>query len=249
MTQLRLGVNVDHVATLRQARLGPFPDPLELARLAVKGGADGIVAHLREDRRHIQDEDVRRLRRSAGVPMDLEMAATLEIVRMAIGLRPAWCCLVPERRAELTTEGGLSLGSRRHQLERAIAKLHAAGILVSLFVNPRSADIRASRKLGADAVELHTGLYADARTQAARRAELESLGLAAALAQELGLIVNAGHGLDYDNVGSIVRIPGLHSLNIGFSIISRALSVGMERAVRDMKKEILSSTKTLCAAS
>ena len=245
---LRLGVNIDHVATLRQVRRGAVPDPLELARAAVRGGADSIVIHLREDRRHIQDEDALRIRRLAGVPMDLEMAAMPGIIRVALKVKPAWCCLVPERRQELTTEGGLVLSAGYSRIKVAVSKLRSAGIRVSLFVNPHSADIRASKKLGADAVELHTGLYADAKTEALRRAELESLGLAAALAQELGLIVNAGHGLDYQNLGPVARIEGLHSLNIGFSIVSRALFVGMERAVREMKSEISRSRKVLCAA-
>lgn len=232
-----LGVNVDHVATLRQARQGRIPNPFELAQLAVKGGADSIVVHLREDRRHIQDSDVAALKKKLNVPLDLEMAAVPEIIRFAVRLKPHWCCLVPERREELTTEGGLAVARDQKRLSGAIKKLKSAGIHVSLFIEPRAHDIRLSKKMGADAVELHTGLYAGA-SPGSRAGKIESLNLSARLSGELGLIVNAGHGLDYGNVGVAAAIPGIHALNIGFSIISQALQVGMERAVREMKQLI-----------
>ncbi len=230
----RLGVNIDHVATVRQARRVTYPSVVEAARAAEAGGADAITVHLREDRRHIQDRDVDELRRALRVPMNLELAATAEIIAIALRVRPADACIVPERRQEVTTEGGLDVVGQRRGLADAVARLRDGGIRVSLFVDPDAAQITASREIGADAIELHTGRYADARDAATVAAELAGTRSAATHGARLGLEVNAGHGLRYDNVAAIASVPELRVLNIGHSIVARALLVGMEQAVREM---------------
>lgn len=235
----RLGVNVDHVATLRQQRKEGFPDPLEAALLAEKGGADNITCHLREDRRHIQDADVRKLRAGIRTELNLEMAATEEMIRTAIEIRPAVVTLVPEKRQELTTEGGLDLVGHGEAIARAVGRLKEAGLTVSLFVDPDSRTIEAARKAGAQAVEIHTGRYANARGEAER--ELARIAEAAKCAGELGLAVHAGHGLDYGNISPVAALGTIESFQIGFSIVSRALVVGLERAVAEMKASVSSS--------
>ncbi|MCU0641632.1 MAG: pyridoxine 5'-phosphate synthase [Candidatus Margulisbacteria bacterium] len=234
---MRLGVNIDHVATLRQARQETIPDPVSAARAVIAGGADGVVCHLREDRRHIQDADVRRLRALPG-RLDLEMAATDEMARIAIRLKPDLVTIVPEKRRELTTEGGLDLKSKvkskNSKLRNVIRKLQDKGILVSLFIDPDHDQVAEAAVLQADFIELHTGRYC--RKRAPR--ELEKLGVAAQQARLIGLRINAGHGLDYQNVGPVARIPGLEELNIGFAIIARGLLVGLEEATREMKEAI-----------
>jgi pyridoxine 5-phosphate synthase len=230
----RLGVNIDHVATLREARKERLPDPVAAAVLAELGGADGIVVHLREDRRHIQDRDLRILRETVRTQLDLEMAATEEMARIALQTNPEIVTLVPERRQELTTEGGLNVVSYRDELKKVIDLLHEGEIRVSLFIDPDPAQIKGAHKVGADLIEIHTGRYANSRGKE-RQSELEHIMEAAKLASKLGIGVNAGHGLDYVNVGPVAKIPEIQELNIGHSIIARAVLVGMERAVREMK--------------
>lgn len=230
-----LGVNIDHVATVRQQRRGKFPDPLEAAFAAERAGADSITAHLREDRRHIQDDDIRRLRREIRTKLNLEMSVAQEIVDFAVRVRPHDACLVPERRRELTTEGGLDVAGQKAKVARAVKRLKRAGVRVSLFVDPESRQLRAAKEAGADCVELHTGTYADAKGPSRIRAEFHKLEKAGAEARRLGLVLNAGHGLDYGNVSPVAAIEGMHELNIGFSIVGRALFVGLEEAVREMK--------------
>ncbi|MDB5098695.1 MAG: pdxJ [Cyanobacteria bacterium RYN_339] len=229
---VKLGVNIDHVATIRQARRTIEPDPVAAAVFCELAGADSITVHLREDRRHIQDRDVEVLARTLQVPMNLEMGCTDEMVGIALAIKPAYVCLVPEKRQEVTTEGGLDTTGAH--LGPAIKKLAAAGIAVSLFIDPDEASIRAAKALGAPVIELHTGQYAETWEQSDR--ELERLRQGSALALALGLVLNAGHGLTYRNVGPVARIPGMNELNIGHSIVSRAVLVGMERAVREMKE-------------
>jgi pyridoxine 5-phosphate synthase len=231
---LLLGVNIDHVATLRQARRGRYPDPLQAALLAEQSGADSITLHLREDRRHIQERDVAVLREALQTRMNLEMAVTDEMIRIAQRLVPHDCCLVPESRQEITTEGGLDVAGQAARVGDACRALGAAGIRVSLFIDPDAAQIEASQRAGAPVIELHTGAYAEARG-GARAREFERLRAAAALAANLGLTVNAGHGLDYHNVEPIATIGELVELNIGHAIVSRAVFDGLARAVRDMK--------------
>ena len=231
----KLGVNIDHVATIRQARMGIEPDPVHAAVLAELAGADGITIHLREDRRHIQDRDLRVLRETVKVPLNLEMAASEEIISIALEVRPEMCTLVPEKREELTTEGGLDVKMNRDKVAGAIRRLRDGGMFVSLFIDPDLDQVKESRKAGADAVEIHTGSYADARTYEASIRELEKIQEACKLAGKVGLVVNAGHGLCYRNVRQIARIKEVYELNIGHSIVSRAVLVGMERAVREMK--------------
>ena len=231
---MRLGVNIDHVATLRQARRGLVPDPVETALVCERAGASSIVCHLREDRRHIQDIDVRRLKEELNVPLNLEMSIAKDIVAVALAIRPNQVTLVPERRQELTTEGGLDVASLLTRLRILIRAFHARGIEVSLFVGPTEKQIVAARDSGARIVELHTGCYANANTSRRRACELDALKRAARFGRELGLLVAAGHGLDYDNVSAVVKIPEIEELNIGFSIISRALSIGLDRAVSEM---------------
>jgi pyridoxine 5-phosphate synthase len=234
MRRIRLGVNIDHVATLRQARRGREPEPLAAAALAELGGADQITVHLREDRRHIQDRDLELLRRTVATGIDLEMAAVPEMVRIARHVRPELATLVPEKRQEITTEGGLDVAGQARSLAKVTASLQRVGIRVSLFVDPVPAQVLASRASGADAVELNTGQYAEARTRRAAAAELGKLRAAASLAAEQGLAVFAGHGLNYHNILPVREIPELEEVNIGHSIVARALFTGLERAVRDM---------------
>ena len=231
---LQLGVNVDHVATIRQARGTRFPDPVLAASLAELAGADQITVHLREDRRHIQDRDVSILRQTVQVPLNLEMAATAEMVRIAIAERPDTVTLVPEKRAERTTEGGLDVVGQAATLGPVIAALRDAGIVVSLFIDPDPAQVAKSAELGAHTVELHTGDYCEARTALLRETHLEQLRAAAEQAHNLSLRVAAGHGLDYKNVQDVARLPYMVELNIGHAIVARAVLVGLERAVREM---------------
>lgn len=236
----KLGVNIDHVATIRQARRTVEPDPVWAAALAELGGADGITIHLREDRRHIQDRDLRVLRETVQVKLNLEMAASEEITRIALEVRPEQCTLVPEKREEVTTEGGLDVIGSRERVRRCIDQLLAAGIEVSLFIDPDADQIGAARELGVQAVELHTGCYADAVSDADRKQELNQLIAAANVAHREALLLHVGHGLTYRNVVPVARIAGVCELNIGHSIVSRAVLVGMERAVREMKALIVS---------
>lgn len=229
-----LGVNIDHVATVREARKTFEPDPVMAATLAILGGADGITIHLREDRRHAKDRDLRLLREVVHCELNLEMAATEEMVRIAIEVKPDMVTLVPEKREELTTEGGLDIQRQRDHLKRTIDKIHEGGIAVSLFINPDIKDIEVSREIGADMVEIHTGLYANSKGEDSER-ELQRIKEAVIASNSLGLLTNAGHGLTYFNVKKISAIKGIRGLYIGHSIISRAVLVGIERAVKEMK--------------
>lgn len=230
-----LGVNIDHVATLRQARGTRYPDPVQAALLAEQGGADGITLHLREDRRHIQDQDLWRLAAVMQTPMNLEMAVTDEMLSIAEKLKPAHCCLVPERREELTTEGGLDVAGQPERLREACSRLADAGIQVSLFIDPEARQIMASQAVGAPVIELHTGRYADAEDDPGMHDELDRIRRGVELGLEQGLIVNAGHGLHYHNTEAIAALPGINELNIGHGIVARAVFSGIEQAVRDMK--------------
>ncbi len=232
---MRLGVNIDHVATVRQARQGTMPDPLEAARICEQAGADGIVCHLREDRRHIQDRDVVALRRAVRTQLNLEMSIAPSIVAIALRIRPHQVTFVPERRQELTTEGGLDVARLLPRLGGVVRRFARARIPVSLFVDPVSRQIRAAARLKVPVVELHTGRYATASNAQRRQRELAALAKAAALANRLGVRVAAGHGLDYENLRAIRAIPEIEEANIGFSIIARALFVGLGQAVREMK--------------
>jgi pyridoxine 5-phosphate synthase len=235
MKPVHLGVNVDHVATLRQARGTEYPDPVEAALLAERAGADSITLHLREDRRHIQDHDLGRLAKAMQTHMNLEMAVTGEMLGIACELRPRDVCLVPEKREELTTEGGLDVAGQLDKVGDACRRLADSGIRVSLFIDPDRAQLDAARTLGAPVVELHTGAYADADGEE-RVAELARVVDAAAYGNDVGLVVNAGHGLHYDNVTSIAEIPEIVELNIGHAIVARAVFVGFPAAVADMKR-------------
>ncbi|MDB6099213.1 MAG: pyridoxine 5-phosphate synthase [Gammaproteobacteria bacterium] len=232
---IALGVNIDHVATLRQARRARYPDPLYAALLAEEAGADSITLHLREDRRHIQDRDVRAMREALQTRMNLEMAVTEDMLRIALEVKPQDACLVPESRREITTEGGLDVAGQGTRVRDAVTALGAAGIRVSLFIDPDQAQIEAARQAGAPVIELHTGAYADA-TGGARAREFERLRQAAKAAASLGLIVNAGHGLNYHNVEPIAAIREIIELNIGHAIIARSVVDGLAKAVRDMKE-------------
>jgi pyridoxine 5-phosphate synthase len=236
---IRLGVNIDHVATVRQARKADHPDPAEAALLAERGGADGITVHLREDRRHIQERDVELLRERIRTKLNLEMAVTPEMITLAEKFRPDDACFVPERREELTTEGGLDVAVHRKKIEEAIKRFKDARIRVSLFVDPRKDHIEISRELGAHGVEIHTGCYCDA--VAGRGRELQVVVEAAALAHRLGLEVHAGHGLNYENVVPIARISEIVELNIGHSIVGQSIMIGMEQAVRQMKQLLINA--------
>jgi pyridoxine 5-phosphate synthase len=231
MSPIRLGINVDHVATLRNARGGTHPDPLAAAEIAVAAGADSITMHLREDRRHIRDDDLERMQAKLAAPINLEMAAIPEMVAIACAARPHACCLVPERRAELTTEGGLDAAGQESALRDPIARLAAAGIAVSLFIDPDPRHVGASARLGAAAVELHTGRYA---TSAA--GELARLAAAARLAEELGIACHAGHGLTFANVGPVAAIPEIIELNIGHFLIGQAIFDGLPSTIATMKR-------------
>lgn len=232
---MRLTINIDHVATLRNARGGDGPDPVLAARVAEKAGAAGIVCHLREDRRHIRDDDVRRLRDSVRTKLDLEMAATEGIITVARKVRPDLATLVPEHRLELTTEGGLDVARYLSRIRRAVERLHDRGIAVSLFVDPVRKQIDACRDAGSDMIEIHTGEYADALTAVRRKRCLAIVKRAAAYARSLGLGVNAGHGLNYGNIRSVAAIGDIEEVSIGHAVIARALDVGLEKAVREMR--------------
>jgi pyridoxine 5-phosphate synthase len=232
---IALGVNIDHVATLRQARRARYPDPLYAALLAEEAGADSITLHLREDRRHIQDRDVTMLREALQTRMNLEMAVTEEMIRIAQKVLPQDCCLVPESRQEVTTEGGLDVLGQTARLGDAIKALGASAIRVSVFIDPDPAQIEAAQRAGAPVIELHTGAYADS-TGAARAREFERLSAAAKFAARLGLVVNAGHGLNYHNVEPIAAIPEIVELNIGHAIVARSIIDGLGKAVRDMRE-------------
>jgi pyridoxine 5-phosphate synthase len=237
---IALGLNIDHVATLRQARGGRAPDPVEAALLAESCGADSITLHLREDRRHIQDQDVYRLKGLLKTHMNLEMAVTEEMLRIAAAVAPQDCCLVPERRAELTTEGGLDVAGDATRLREAVAELKKCGIRVSLFIDPDARQIQSAAAVGAPVIELHTGAYADS-SGAAQAGQLERLAQAMQLATSLGLIVNAGHGLNYHNVQPVARLADIVELNIGHAIVAHALFVGLAPAVRQMKDLMLAA--------
>ncbi len=236
----RLGVNVDHVATLRQARGGNDPDPVAAAIQVELAGADGLVVHLREDRRHVQDRDLTLLREIIQTKLDLEIAAEEAMAKIALRVKPHLVTFVPERRQELTTEGGLDISRHRDRIQSLVGLLHDGSIPVSLFIEPDLNQIKAAHKIGADYVELHTGRYANAKRLKEEQAELEAITQAAKLAYKLGMGVNAGHGLNYRNVKRLTQIPEIVEFNIGHSIIARAVLVGLERAVREMK-ELVSS--------
>ncbi len=238
-----LGVNVDHVATLRQARHTRYPDPVEAVYACEQGGADGITVHLREDRRHIQERDVELIQQILLTRLNLEMAVTDTMLKFAEKIRPVHCCLVPEKREELTTEGGLNvLGDEQH-IKAACERLAAADIDVSLFIDPDLKQIEAAVRCGAPTIEIHTGQYADAKTRAECQHELQRIVTAADFAHKAGLVVNAGHGLHYQNTQAIAQIPQINELNIGHGIIARALFVGLEKAVREMKKIMMEARK------
>ncbi len=239
-----LGVNIDHIATLRQARLGTDPEPAMAATLAVLGGADGITVHLREDRRHINDRDVELLRRFVPVELNLEMAATPEMLKIAGRIRPDLATLVPEKRQELTTEGGLDVANSMRALKNAVKALKGHGIPASLFINPEERDVELSKEIGADMVEIHTGAYSNERGAAKKQRELIRVIGAIRKAVDIGLMANAGHGLNYSNVSAIASIPEIRGLYIGHSIISRAVLTGLEAAVREMKKLINDGCKS-----
>jgi pyridoxine 5-phosphate synthase len=236
MSTIKLGVNIDHVATLRQARGTIYPEPLDAALAAIDGGCDSITVHLREDRRHIQDRDVELLKEKLSVPLNLEMAVTDEMISIAEALCPAYCCFVPERREELTTEGGLDVAGQLERVGLACERLSRAGVRVSLFIDPDSRQIEAARDCAAPMIEIHTGHYADAVAAAERRQALERIHAAALRGANLGLQVNAGHGLNYDNVQPVAAITEIVELNIGHSIVAKSLFVGMETAVSEMHR-------------
>ena len=232
--RLRLGVNIDHVATVRNARGGAHPDPVRAAIAAEAAGADGITAHLREDRRHIRDADMYAIRKSVGVPLNFEMAATDEMIGIALDVKPNAVCIVPERREEVTTEGGLAVAGRESELEPYFARIRDAGIRLSLFIEPGEAEIRAAGAVGADIVELHTGQYC--HDEGGRTAELERIRKAAELADSLGLECHGGHGLDFDTVGAIAAIPQMQELNIGHFLMGEAIFSGMDNAIGEMRR-------------
>ena len=231
-----LGVNIDHIATLRQARLTRYPDPVQAAFLAEQAGADSITVHLREDRRHIQERDIDLLRQSMLTPMNLEMAVTENMLEFAEKVIPEFCCLVPESREELTTEGGLDVAGQIGRVSEACARLKKAGIRVSLFIDADSRQITAAQETGTEVIELHTGHYADAAFGRESEIELKKIVSAVEQAKSLGLKVNAGHGLNYQNVRHIAQIPDIEELNIGHGIIARAVFTGLEEAVREIKR-------------
>lgn len=243
MADILLGVNIDHIATLRNARGTLYPDPLQAAFVAEQAGADGITVHLREDRRHITDRDVRLLRQTIQTRMNLEMAVTDEMLDIACELRPHFCCLVPEKRQEVSTEGGLDVAGQCDKMAAAVARLSAAGIQVSLFIDPDERQIEAAVAVGAPYIEIHTGAYADAENALVQAAELARIAVAARFAAGRGLKVNAGHGLTYHNAQAVAALPEMHELNIGHSIIGRAVIDGLSTAVRDMKQLLLEARR------
>lgn len=236
MSELLLGVNIDHIATVRNARGTHYPDPVQAAFVSEQAGADGITVHLREDRRHITDRDVRILRETIQTRMNLEMAVTDEMVNIACHVKPHFCCLVPEKRQEVTTEGGLDVAGQLEKITHAVKRLSDAGILVSLFIDADHQQIDAAAAAGAPYIEIHTGAYAEAAEGSARDAELVRIASAATYAAAKGIKVNAGHGLTYHNVQPIAALPEMHELNIGHAIIGRALFSGLAEAVREMKQ-------------
>ena len=240
-----LGINIDHVATLRNARGASYPSPLEAALVAETNGADAITLHLREDRRHIKDADVFAIRQAIKTRMNLEMAMTEEMLANALQVMPEDVCIVPEKRTEVTTEGGLDVAGQPEKVREYVAKLHAAGIRVSLFIDAERAQIQAAYDGGARVIELHTGAYADAPTPAVREAELAKIREAAAFADGLGITVNAGHGLTVQNVGAIARIPQIVELNIGHSIIAQAIFLGLPAAIAQMKEAMFRARSSL----
>ena len=231
---MKLGVNIDHVATLRQARRGAEPDPVDAAIICESAGCDSIVAHLREDRRHINDDDITQLRKKIKTRFNLEMSTSEDIVRVAMAIKPDQATLVPEKREEITTEGGLDVISNMQKIFEATAKLERKGIKVSLFIDPERKQIEASRKAGAGIIEIHTGRYANAKDSKSIESEFQAIKEAVTIGRELGLVVNAGHGLNYINVKKIVGIKEIEELNIGHSIISHSVFVGLENAVKEM---------------
>lgn len=235
-TQILLGVNIDHVATLRQARHTRYPDPIEAVYASENGGADGITVHLREDRRHIQERDVELIQQILLTRLNLEMAVTDTMLNFATRIRPVYCCLVPEKREELTTEGGLNVLQDETRIHDACQQLAESDIKVSLFIDPEIQQIEAALRCKAPVIELHTGTYCDAKNAQEKNIELTRIKKAAEFAHSAGLIVNAGHGLNYQNVQPIARIPAMHELNIGHAIIARAIFMGLENAVREMKR-------------
>ena len=235
MKKIKLSVNIDHIATLRQVRGTPYPDPLKAALIAELAGADGLTLHLREDRRHIQDHDVEQIRRAIIIPMNFEMAVTEEMIAFAESIKPAKVCLVPEKREELTTEGGLDLLSNFEKIKTASKRLTRAGCEVSLFIDPDLDQIKAAQTMGVPVIEIHTGAYAELPQSPEQDKEYKRIAKAAIYANNLGLIVNAGHGLHYENTARIAGIPEINELNIGHAIVAQALWVGLETAVRDMK--------------
>ncbi|MEQ9880118.1 pyridoxine 5'-phosphate synthase [Pectobacterium aroidearum] len=235
MAELLLGVNIDHIATLRNARGTAYPDPVQAAFVAEQAGADGITVHLREDRRHITDRDVRILRETLHTRMNLEMAVTEEMLNIACEVKPHFCCLVPEKRQEVTTEGGLDVAGQQEKINNAVARLSQANILVSLFIDADKRQIDAAVASGAPYIEIHTGAYADAPDDETRQHEFERIRDAATYAAAKGLKVNAGHGLTYHNVQPIAALPEMHELNIGHAIIGRAVMSGLKDAVAEMK--------------
>ncbi len=232
---MKLGVNIDHIASIREIRKGLEPEPVYAAFICEVAGADSIVVHLREDRRHIKDRDLYLLREIVKTKLNLEMSTASEIVNIACEVRPQQATLVPERRKEITTEGGLDVTGNMKKVAQAVNKLKKHSIAVSLFIDPIKSQIDASAKLGVEMIELHTGRYADAKTKSSKRLRLTELERAARYGYQKGLIVNAGHGLDYYNVKSVARIPHIEELNIGYSVVCRAALVGLDRAVREMK--------------
>ncbi|MDD5505086.1 MAG: pyridoxine 5'-phosphate synthase [Candidatus Omnitrophica bacterium] len=234
----KLGVNIDHIATLRQARRENFPDPVKAARVCELSGADSIVCHLRSDRRHINDDDLHRLRKSVRSRLNLEMSISPEILRAAVLVRPDQATIVPEKRRELTTEGGLDVFGQKLKVARVVKMLKQNDIVVNLFIDPEKRQIEASREIGADFVELHTGRYANAADAAARLEELRKIRAAVLFGKKIGLGINAGHGLDYQNVTRIAKISCIEELNIGFSIIAASLFIGLSEAVKEMKRII-----------
>jgi len=234
----RLGVNIDHIATLRQARMENFPDPVKVAKICEAAGADSIVCHLRQDRRHINDKDLELLKKSVKTRLNLEMSTADEIVKIALKVCPDQATLVPEKRQELTTEGGLDVIKHKRKIINVISRLKQKGISINLFIDPKKNQIKASKEVGADYIELHTGSYANAPTKALRLKELKRIKEAVFYGEKIGIGVNAGHGLDYENVSSIAGISNIKELNIGFSIIAASVFVGIGDAVRQMKKMI-----------